>query len=107
MTYRICMLVFSVALLTVNCKKDKADDAVNPAGLQAMIPGSCSSTCSPYVDEYQWRGQAIYLSSCVGVTCKCAIALYLASGETLKLEAGYNAFDFLNEAVFVRHVYKC
>lgn len=95
--------IFVPLLLITGCSKE---DLGLPAPLLALTEsGACG--CDPFIDEYVWKGETVYIYSCRGPNCNCMVLYYDQEGELFSQPTGYRFEDFLAEASFVRNVWTC
>lgn len=105
----LLLLAFVVhgGLLTA-CNKDAAETDVPPPILQLIetySEGNCN--CEWYIDQYVWRSQTVYISSCRGAACQCMVLYYDAAGAPLEMDAGYSFDSFVQDAEFVKASWSC
>lgn len=102
----LTLLVFSS--LFYSCSKEEVDtsDAIKElvADLKAQSP-NCA--CEPYLDQYTWKGEPVYVLAYKGPTCDWAPAFYDANGQTFTLPAGYSFDQFLQESTRVKNTWTC
>ena len=105
----LLILAGVVLLYAAACSKKNgpSTDVPLPASLQKMIAQDTNCTCSPYLKEYVWRNQVVYLQGCAGTACNCFSLYYTAEGEPIEMPAGYTVDNFLAEAPLVKIVWSC
>ena len=96
--------IFLVSLLVSACMKNSLE---TPEPIKQIIARQTSCTCEPFIDQYTWRGEAVYVESCSGPTCFCGVVYYDKEGKSITMPQGYTFNDFRLEANFVRNVWRC
>ena len=98
----------SISVMFFSCSKENESDSV-PQNLQEIITtsqnGGC--TCLPYINQYSWRGQTVYLMGFRGPTCNWTPAYYDKNGNPIVMESDYTLDEFLVESLMVRVVWEC
>jgi hypothetical protein len=102
---QVCV-AFSVFSLCFNsCSKEDIDA---PGAIKELIArSSCDPSCPSYVDKYLWRNKTIYIYTCSGISCDCAVSFYDQQGEKITMEPGYYFAHFQHEAQLIEHVWNC
>ena len=95
-----------VSSIFLSCAKSKKD-YVLPEKLQPLTYVSTGCVCQPYVKEYMWRFQVIYLYGSAGPTCQFAPLYYDIIGNPVTMPQGYSLDQFLAEATFVHLMWSC
>lgn len=105
-TTLLALLVFSSIFYSCSKEEVEAPDAIKQliADIKAQSP-NCA--CDPYLDQYSWRGEPVYVLAYKGPTCDWAPAFYDANGQTFTLPAGYSFDQFLQESTRVKNTWTC
>lgn len=105
-TVLLALLVFSS--IFYSCSKE---DVETPEAIKDLITDikakSPNCACDPYLDQYSWRGEPVYVLAYKGPTCDWAPAFYDANGQGFTLPAGYNFEQFLQESTRVKNTWTC
>ena len=96
-----CAILFSI----IGCSK-KIDPEL-PQNLKAKIEETTDCTCLPYLNLYEWKGQAVYLYGFAGPACNSVPAYYDKDGKPLMLIAIYTFEQFIAESKLVKNIWKC
>ena len=102
-TIRICLCILAINLLFISCKKKENSEIPQP--IKEIMSASDDCTCNPFIDQYLWKGQVIYLSSCGGPACDCTTLFYNKNGE--RIEMIINNDKFREESTFIRNIWTC
>ena len=76
-----------------------------PDSLKSYTLAISNCGCDPFIDEYQWKDQVVYLQSCRGSNCACGVAFYDVKGEKIKTEITYDQFKL--ESTFIKNAWTC
>ena len=93
-----------LSLAVPACKKSSIEA---PEPIQQIMAQQTNCVCEPYIDQYTWRGKAVYVYSCNGPTCFCGAAYYDKEGNRITMPQDYSLNAFRQEAKFVRNVWRC
>lgn len=93
------------SLLFFSCQKK--DDVEIPRPIKELLQKNQSCTCEPFIDQYLWKSQTIYLFSCKGPTCDCSTLYYDQQGDKFEMPAGYMPDTFREESKFIRNIWTC
>lgn len=105
--FGFCLLLSVVTTLS-SCDKSQETVAKDiPPAIQALIAQNSSCTCDPYIDQYEWKGQTVYVSSCKGPACLCSASFYDAAGNPLGEGQSLSLNTFRQEARFIGNVWSC
>lgn len=101
-------ITFCLLLAISSCDKSQ-ESALGPIppAILALIDKNSTCNCEPYIDQYEWKGQAVYVSSCKGPACLCGALFYDAEGNTIAQAQPLSLNTFRQEAHFVRNVWTC
>lgn len=102
-------LLFFAGLILLSCSKayNPKEDTSIPLVIRALISEGSDCLCEPYINEYKWRNQTVYLSSCRGPMCDCMALYYNAAGQSITMPAGYFLENFRLEAELLREIWRC
>jgi hypothetical protein len=92
-----CSVLFS-------CTKNKQG---LPEPLHEVIRSQTDCSCEPYINEYRWREQTIYVLAYKGPACTWIPTYYDGKGNIFNMEQGYTLDDFLGESSLIRHTWSC
>lgn len=100
------LLVFVnvLGLFFFSCSKENHDV---PPSLKQIIANNSSCECNPFIDEYLYKNETVYLQSCGGPACDCTVTFYDSNGERMSTEPGYVPSGFIQESKLVKHVWSC
>ncbi len=101
---RIAKGLIIASLFLPSCKKEIKE---LPASLKEIIENSKSCICSPYINQYLWKGKVTYLASCGGPACSCTRTYYDTEGAVIVMPTGYTFDNFSKESTFVKTVWSC
>jgi hypothetical protein len=102
-------LICSVLLVLSSCSKTnnpKKDESI-PVAIRAMISENNNCFCEPFIEEYKWRSQIVYLRGCRGPACDCMALYYDAAGQQITMPTGYMPDAFRSEARLLREIWRC
>lgn len=103
-------IVVVIVLITgfIACSKNtKEEQQQVPPSIQKIITDNSRCMCLPYIKEFSWRGEVVYLLGFRGPACSWFPSYYDASGATITMAAGYTLNDFLSETQFIKTVWQC
>ena len=99
------LLALLLGTVFTACSKRSNFDKV-PGPVQALID-SATCVCEPYVRQYLWRDQTIYLWGYTGPTCNWIPGYFDAEGKPVVMAENYNLYEFLEEASYVKLIWEC
>lgn len=88
----------------ISCSK--ADLQV-PGQLQKVISMNQDCTCDPYLDQYSWSEEVVYVLAYRGPACDTRVSYYNELGKEIKMDPGYTHPDFLRDGRFVKNIWTC
>jgi hypothetical protein len=109
-SYKIILktcFIFITFLFIFSCSKENKEKVDVPEPLMEIITNNNNCACEPFIDQYFWRGQTVYIFTCKGPTCLCAVSFFNEKGETLELEPGYTFSDFHQESKLIKNIWTC
>lgn len=102
--YTFC-LVLSVLFFS-ECSKENQNLQNLPDSLKEIIAKTTDCSCNPFINEYEWRNETVYVSSCGGPACDCYSFYYDENGEQIKMDSA-SSFNFQDSAKLIKHVWSC
>lgn len=105
MRNKLFFTITFLALLFSSCKKNGLNNAEVPEKIRQLETKNC--TCDPYINQYTWRGQTVYMQGFSGPACNWYPLYYNQDGDKITMTTGYTLNDFEKEASFIREVWKC
>lgn len=109
--HSLLAVICSICLVLLSCSKRQAYDPQKdesiPVAIRAIISEGNNCACAPYIHEYQWREQTVYLYSCGGPACDCVTLYYDKAGQQITMPASYTPHEFQKEARLLREVWRC
>ncbi|MGC4099785.1 hypothetical protein [Ferruginibacter sp.] len=103
---KILLSLCLMAIFTA-CSKSTDQTAMMPPALEKVIADNSNCICEPFIDQYQWRGQVVYLLAYKGPTCNWIPGYFDKDGVVITMPAGYTLDNFLQESSFTKAVWKC
>jgi hypothetical protein len=104
------LLTAFLALAVFACSKKKDNNKL-PAPLQAFADSSANCTCSPFINEYAWKEQKIYVLNAFGdasIACDGIPVYYDKDGIKITSMTGtYDLTQFLLESKLIRTAWRC
>ncbi len=64
-------------------------------------------TCEPYINQYVWRNETVYVLAYKGPACDWFPTFYDLNGRKFTLSAGDSYDKFLQESTFSKNVWTC
>jgi hypothetical protein len=64
-------------------------------------------TCDPYINQYLWRNENVYVLAYKGPACDWAPVFYDSKGQKFTLDAGYSFEEFLQESTLIKNTWVC
>ena len=99
--------VFALLCMTIiSCSKEEEPGPV-PASIKAIIDNSNDCTCLPYINQYEWKGQTIYVLAFRGPACNWTPGYFDKNGQPVFMAIGYPFDQFLVESLLIRVVWEC
>ncbi|WP_207534845.1 hypothetical protein [Desertivirga arenae] len=99
------LLVLVISLITSACEKEKKETEV-PVAIKKLIETyDDNCVCQPFISEYKWKNETVYLSSCGGPACDCTTTFYNAQGTEINMPTNNN--EFQSQSTFVKEVWTC
>lgn len=103
----LSILIF-LSPLFFSCSKESID---TPKQIEILISDLKSAnpdcTCEPYLNQYLWKNETVYVLGYKGPTCDWFPIFYNSNGQPFTLEQGYTYERFLQESSFQRTVWRC
>lgn len=84
----------------------ESDDGVQ-SEFNMAIDETQNCNCLPYVNEYLWKGEVVYVLAYAGPNCDWFPSFYNAGGSMFDLPDGYDYDRFIDNSQFVRRVWTC
>jgi hypothetical protein len=100
----VCIAIVSIISFS-SCEKQEVK--IPPAVQELMNSTSCDPTCPSFVNSYHWRNRTVFIYSCGGPLCNCAVKYFNDNGEELTMEEGYGFPHFEQEAKLLEHIWVC
>ena len=103
-------LIFLSSISLLSCTKENTAQYETPVAIQTLIDsysanGNC--TCEPIINQYNWKGQIVYVLASRGPACNSVPIIYDKDGKML-LAADYNSYTtFRKESKLIREVWSC
>jgi len=97
------ILLFSSVVL-ISCKKDYENI---PPALRYITSEHPGCICEPYLNEYLWRNQTVFVLLEAGIACDTRPIFYNENGEEFNMEQGYTFEMFQQESVLVKRIWTC
>jgi hypothetical protein len=102
----LTLIIFS--LFFYSCSKEKIE-AQKPikeliVDLKSKNP---NCTCEPYINQYVWRNENVFVLGYKGPTCDWFPTFYDTNGQKFTLDSGYSYDAFLQESTFIKNVWTC
>ena len=63
--------------------------------------------CEPYMNQYTWKGQTVYVLAYKGTACDWIPAYYNENGVRFNMAAGSSFDKFLQESHFLKNIWTC
>jgi len=101
---KACLSFVISIVFFYSCSKDKIDA---PDAIKALIAKYTNCECEPFIDEYTWRREIVYLSACGGALCNCKTLYYDKDGTEFQMDSGYTPDNFRQEATLLKHTWTC
>ena len=98
----LCLLAF--ALFSFSCSKENTEI---PKAIKDLMSQTSHCECDPFIDQYRWKGEIIYLSSCRGPACSCVTLYYDNMGKEFTMAEGYTPEQFRADSRFLKNVWSC
>lgn len=106
--FKILSTLIFLGPLFLSCSKESIDI---PKEIEMLISDLKSTnpdcTCEPYLDQYLWRNETVYVLGYKGPACDWFPVFYDSNGQPFTLESGYTYNTFLQESNFQRTVWRC
>lgn len=106
--FKILSILIFLSPLFFSCSKESID---TPKQIEILISDLKSAnpdcTCEPYLDQYSWRNETVYILGYKGPTCDWFPIFYNSNGQPFTLEQGYSYNTFLQESNFKQTVWTC
>lgn len=104
------LLTALLALALFACSKKKDNNKL-PAPLQAFADSTTNCICSPFINEYRWKDQTVYVLSAYGdasIACDGIPVYYDKDGNKITSMTGtYDFTQFLQESKLIRTAWRC
>lgn len=104
----VFLSLVAVSTFFYACSKEKSD---TPEPIKELIADlsaqNADCTCDPFINQYSWRGERVYVFSCKGPACNCITEFYDSRGQKFELPAGYSLDQFFRESSLVEHTWTC
>ena len=97
------LLFFFSFILLYSCSKQKASSLPDSLKSYTLAQPNCS--CEPFIDEYRWKGEIVYVQSCRGSLCYCVAKFYDAEGVEINMSSSFDKFQL--ESKFIKNVWTC
>ena len=101
--YSIVSFIFCSLFLVNACTKSKVTDLPDSLKTYTLLISHCN--CDPFIDEYRWKGETVYLQSCNGPNCDCTTTFYNDKGVKMNLNMTYDQFRL--ESTFIKNAWTC
>lgn len=102
----LTLVLFSLFLYS--CSKEKIEA---PKPIKELILDLKSKnpncTCEPYINQYVWRNENVYVLAYKGPACDWFPTFYDSNGQKFSLDTGYSYDAFLQESTFIKNVWTC
>jgi len=102
--FKVYLRLILLSLFFYSCSKQKLDA---PEAIKELISKNTSCTCEPYIDQYFWRGQTVYVLASKGPACDSRPVYYNENGEEFNMDLGYTFESFRQEGHFVKNIWTC
>lgn len=93
-----------LSLVFYSCSKEKSG---TPEAIKELMAQNANCICDPYINQYLWRQQKVYVLAAKGPACDWQPAYYRENGEEFSMVAGYSLDDFLRESQLLKEVWAC
>ena len=102
----LCVIFFTSFFFSCSKEKLGIPMAINDLilDLQLKYP---ACTCEPYIKQYVWRNEDVYVLAYKGPACDWFPGFYHSSGRIFSLDPGYTYQAFLQESRFEKTVWTC
>ena len=109
-TSYLFFLVLSISLFSCIKEANCFPETTNSEAVQLLIEelkaANPNCTCEPYLYQYTWKKQTIYVLAYAGPLCNTIPSYYNAKGEPLG-NIGFSYDEFLRQSQFIRNVWAC
>jgi len=100
-------ILIGVLLIYISACSKPAENKNLPLSLQELITENSACICDPYLNQFSWRNQTVYLLGFTGPGCDWMPSYYDIEGEVIAMEPGYTMDDFMLEAKLIKTVWRC
>jgi len=109
MNQRVFILASLTAFISLfySCSKENPDSSEVANLIKTLKLQNPGCTCDPYLDQYSWRNETVYVLLYGGPACDWFPTFYTAKGQKFTLSPGYSFDDFIQESVFTKSVWSC
>ena len=104
-------LILLLALFVLSFTACKKDAVVDDSGAEAVIvevkAKNTDCTCDPYISQFIWKGQTIYVLAYAGPACSWTPGYFDASGQPITQPPWESNEAFARESKFIRLIWTC
>lgn len=106
--YKTYLPLFVFIFFFLSCKKESNENSPSLNNLISEIAKeNPDCTCEPYIDQYEWKGQIVYVLGYKGPACDWFPTYYNENGVEFTMAAEYSLDDFRADSEFRKNVWNC
>ncbi|HTE13427.1 MAG TPA: hypothetical protein VK645_20750 [Chitinophagaceae bacterium] len=110
--FRLFLGFIACAAICCSCSKNQVvvlEAVPDPitAVIQDLKTQNPTCICEPYMNQYIWKNENVYVLAEKGAYCNWAPVYYHSNGERFEVKTGYTYDKFLQESQLVKNVWTC